>query len=244
VNTKIALITGASKGIGRACAHAFAANGYSLVITCRSSEKELLELTNEIIDGYGVDCLPSVGNISDSDYIDTLIAETTIRYGHLDILVNNAGVSHIGLLQDMSIDKWNQLLNTNLTSAFLCCKATIPMMLTQKSGSIINVSSIWGEHGASCEAAYAATKGALNSLTKSLGKELAPSNIRVNAIALGAIKTTMNQFLSDEEYEALEQEIPLGRFGTPKEAADLIVDIATNHPYLTAQVITMDGGWM
>ena len=244
MNTKIALITGASKGIGRACAHAFAANGYSLVITCRSSEKELLELTNEIIDGYGVDCLPSVGNIGDSDYIDTLIAETTIRYGHLDILVNNAGVSHIGLLQDMSIDKWNQLLNTNLTSSFLCCKATIPMMLTQKSGSIINVSSIWGEHGASCESAYAATKGALNSLTKSLGKELAPSNIRVNAIALGAIKTTMNQFLSDEEYEALEQEIPLGRFGTPKEAADLIVDIATNHPYLTAQVITMDGGWM
>jgi len=244
MNTKTVLITGASRGIGRACAHAFASIGFSLVITCQSSEKQLLELTNEIIDMYGVDCLPSIGDIGDSDYVDTLFAEIKLHYGHLDILINNAAISHIGLLQDMNLDEWNKLINTNITSAFLCSKAAIPMMLSRTGGSIINISSVWGTVGASCEVAYATSKGALNSFTKALGKELAPSNIRVNAIALGVIETSMNGFLSAEEKSTLEQEIPLGRLGTVDEAASLIFDIAVNHPYLTAQVITMDGGWI
>ena len=243
-NPKIVLITGASRGIGRACAHTFAEQGFSLVITCQSSEKELLELTSEIIDKYGVECLPSVGDIGDSDYINTLFSEIKLHYGRLDILINNAGISHIGLLQDMTVSEWAQLMNTNVSSAFLCAKAAIPTMLAQQNGSIINVSSVWGKVGASLEVAYSASKGAINSFTKALGKELAPSNIKVNAIALGAIATEMNSFLSAAEKDALEQEIPAGRFGTTKEAADLIFDIATNHPYLTAQVITMDGGWL
>lgn len=244
MNKKIALITGASRGIGRACAHIFASNGYSLVITCKTSEKELLALSDELTDRYNINCLPSVGDISDYEYVNTLFAEIKIHYGRLDILINNVGVSYVGLLQDMALDDWNNLLNTNLTSVFLCSKAAIPLMLTHKSGSIVNVSSVWGEHGASCEVAYSASKGAINSFTKSLGRELAPSHIRINAVALGAIETEMNAFLSATEKSALEQEIPFGRFGTPNEAANLIVDIATNHPYLTAQVITMDGGWI
>ena len=244
MNKKTVLITGASRGIGRACAQAFAKKGFSLVVTCQSSEKELLELASEIIDKYGVECLPSVGDIGDSDYINTLFAEIQLKFGHLDILINNAGISYVGLLQDMELDEWSQLMNTNVTSAFLCSKAAIPMMLSQGTGSIVNVSSVWGNVGASCEVAYSVSKGASNSFTKSLGKELAPSNIRVNAIALGAIDTEMNKFLSADEKLSLENEIPLGRMGTATEAADLIADIAINHPYLTAQVITMDGGWI
>ena len=244
MNKKTVLITGASRGIGRACAQAFAKKGFSLVVTCQSSEKELLELTSEIIDKYGVECLPSVGDISDNDYVQTLFAEIQLKFGHLDILINNAGISHIGLLQEMELSEWEQLMNTNVTSAFLCAKAAIPMMLSQGTGSIVNISSVWGNVGASCEVAYSASKGSLNSFTLSLGKELAPSNIRVNAVALGAIDTEMNKFLSADEKLALESEIPLGRMGTATEAADLIADIAINHPYLTAQVITMDGGWI
>ena len=242
MNRKIVLITGASRGIGKACAHAFAKHGYSLAITCQTSEKELLELASELEAQYNISCLPLVGDIGDPNYVDTLFAEIKLRYRRLDILVNNAGISHVGLLQDISLEEWNHILNTNVTSAFLCCQAAILMMLKQSSGSIINVSSVWGNIGASCEVAYSTSKGALNSLTKALGKELAPSGIRVNAVALGAIETTMNQFLSPDERLALEQDIPLGRFGSALEAAALIVDLATNHSYLTAQVVTMDGG--
>ena len=243
MNKKTVLITGASRGIGRACAQAFAKEGFSLVVTCQSSEKKLLELTNEIIDKYGVECLPSVGDIGDSNYVQTLFAEIQLKFGRLDILLNNAGISHIGLLQEMELNEWEQLMSTNVTSAFLCTKAAIPMMLSQGTGSIVNISSVWGNVGASCEVAYSTSKGALNSFTLSLGKELAPSNIRVNAIALGAIDTEMNKFLSANEKLALENEIPLGRMGTATEAANLILDIATNHPYLTAQVINMSGAW-
>ena len=243
MNGKTVLITGASRGIGQACAHAFAKAGYSLVVTCQSSEKELLELANEIIEKYKVECLPSIGDIGDSDYVDTLFAEIQLKFERLDILINNAGISHVGLLQDMDLEEWERLINTNVTSSFLCSKAAIPMMLEHKRGSIVNVSSVWGNVGASCEVAYSASKGAINSFTKALGKELAPSNIRVNAVALGAIDTEMNKFLSANEKSLLEQEIPIGRMGSVTEAANLILNIATNHPCLTAQVITMDGGW-
>ena len=127
---------------------------------------------------------------------------------------------------------------------FLTCRAAIPLFLRQGGGSILNVSSVWGLAGASCEAAYSAAKGAVNSFTRALGKELAPSGIRVNAVAFGAVDTSMNQFLSPEERRALEEEIPAGRFGTPAEAGALIADLSLNHPYLTGQVITMDGAWI
>lgn len=242
-NKKTVLITGASRGIGRACAAAFAQAGFSLAITCQKSADELYDLARELKRDYAVKCYPSVGDVGDENYINTLFSEITSRFGALDVLVNNAGISHFSLLQDMVLTQWEQLLNTNLTASFLCCRLSIPLMLLQHSGSIINVSSVWGNTGASLEAAYSATKGGLNAFTKALARELGPSKIRVNAIAFGVIETEMNQFLSAEEKDVLLQEIPLGRFGSTKEAADLIFDISVNHPYLTGQIITMDGGW-
>ena len=161
----------------------------------------------------------------------------------IDILINNAGIAHIGLLCDMTDDEWNRILQTNLSSVFYCSRAAIPHMVSQKSGKILNISSIWGSVGASCEAAYSATKSGVNGLTKALAKELAPSNIQVNAIACGAIDTVMNGQLDEEERRELEAEIPAGRFGTCEEVAELVYDLTAKHNYLTGQIIGLDGGW-
>lgn len=144
----------------------------------------------------------------------------------------------------MSDEDWNQLLHTNLSSAFYCCRAAIPYMVSQKCGKIINISSMWGRTGASCEAAYSATKAGLNGLTMALAKELAPSNIQVNAIACGVIDTVMNAQLSKEERAALAEEIPAGRFAKPEEVAELVLDLAGKHPYMTGQIIGFDGGFI
>ncbi len=143
----------------------------------------------------------------------------------LDVLVNNAGISYIGLLQDMTPEEWDRVLSTNLTSCFLTCRLAVPLMVHAKKGRILNISSVWGAAGASTEAAYSASKGAVNSLTKALAKELAPSNIQVNALACGVIDTDMNRCFSEEERQALMEEIPAGRFGTPEEAAVLACQI-------------------
>ena len=160
------------------------------------------------------------------------------------MLVNNAGVSYIGLFQDMKPEDWDRIVRTNLTSVFNCCRLAIPMMLTKKRGKIINISSVWGVCGASCEAAYSATKGGVNALTKALAKELAPSNIQVNAIACGAIDTEMNHFLHREDLIALLDEIPAGRLGQAAEVADLAYHLGYKESYLTGQIIGLDGGWM
>ena len=172
-----------------------------------------------------------------------MFEKTMERFGGIDILINNAGISHIGLLGDMSNEEWHRVMGINLDSVFYCCREAIPYMLSKKSGSIINVSSVWGNIGASMEVAYSASKGAVNSFTKALAKELAPSNIRVNAAAFGTIDTRMNSCFSAEERTALEEEIPIGRYGTPQEAAECIYRLATAPAYLTGQIITMDGGW-
>lgn len=238
-----ALITGASFGIGRAIATAFAKKGCSLVITCCHSPKELSILSDSLRREFDIDILTSVGDIGDFDYTRQLFAEIDNRFGGLDILINNAGVSHIGLLHNMEIAEWNHIVNTNLTSVFSTCKLAIPHMLHQKQGKIINISSVWGNVGASCEVAYSACKGGMNSFTKALAKELAPSNIQVNAIACGVIDTRMNGCFTKDERQALLEEIPAGRFGTPEEVATLALQLSFGHPYLTGQIITLDGGW-
>lgn len=237
------LITGASRGIGRAIATAFAQKGYQLVITCSKSETDLLALADELQTNFSANVLTSIGNIGDYHYVNSLFKEITARFGGIDILVNNAGISYVGLLTDMSIDEWNQIINTNLTSVFSTCKHAIPTMLQKQTGKIINISSVWGNVGASCEVAYSATKGGMNTFTKALAKELAPSNIQVNAIACGCIDTQMNACFSEEEKAALEEEIPAGRFAKPEEVAALVLDLAEKHNYLTGQIITLDGGW-
>lgn len=241
---KTALITGASRGIGRAIAIEFAKAGYQLVITCSKTEQDLLKLKEELEQKYQSNVLASVGDIANYAYVAQLFAEITAQFGGVDVLINNAGTSYVGLLQDMSLEDWNRIVNTNLTSAFSTSKHTIPYMLTQHSGKIINISSVWGNVGASCEVAYSACKGGINSFTRALAKELAPSNIQVNAIACGCIDTQMNACFSEDEKAALAEEIPTGRFGSPKEVAALALQLATGNEYLTGQIITLDGGWI
>lgn len=241
--SKIILITGASRGIGAAIAERFAKEGYTLIINSSKSKDDLYLLKEKIEQLYHVPVLASTGNIGDYNYVITLFEEIKHTFGGVDVLINNAGISHIGLLTDTTYEEWNTILNTNLSSAFYTAKLSIPYMLSKKAGKIINISSVWGNVGASCEVAYSASKGGLNSFTKALAKELAPSNIQVNAIACGCIDTAMNQCFTSEERKALEDEIPAGRFGTPNEVAELAFSLASNHNYLTGQIITLDGGW-
>ena len=237
------LITGASRGIGKAIAQHFAKEGHALVINCSKSEDQLLCLKEELIEKYHIPVLASVGNIGEYSYVEQLFADIKAEFGGVDIVVNNAGISHIGLLSDMTPEEWKQLLDVNLSSVFYTSKLAIPYMLSKHQGKIINISSVWGNVGASCEVAYSASKGGMNSFTKALAKELAPSNIQVNAIACGCIDTEMNQCFSEEERLELIAEIPAGRFGTPEEVASLVYTLASEHNFLTGQIITLDGGW-
>lgn len=175
---------------------------------------------------------------------EELFGKIKTRFGGIDVLVNNAGISYIGLLQDMSSQDWERMLCTNLTSVFNCCKLSIPYMLQQKQGKIINISSVWGVVGASCETAYSATKGGINAFTRALAKELAPSNIQVNAVACGAIDTEMNQWMEEDELISLVEGIPSGRLGKAEEVADLVYHLGYKESYLTGQVIGLDGGWI
>lgn len=234
-------ITGASRGIGRACALRFARAGYFVFINCRHSITELYDLRNRLLaDGYPCEAVP--GDAGRSADVAQMFSAMHKAGGGPDVLVNNAGISYIGLLTDMTDQDWEDILHSNLSSAFYCSRAALPYMISQKSGKIINISSMWGRAGASCEAAYSASKAGLNGLTMALAKELAPSNIQVNAIACGVIDTAMNAGFSEEERSALMDEIPAGRFGTPAETAELVYDLAEHHPYMTGQIIGLDGG--
>ncbi|MCH1984232.1 SDR family NAD(P)-dependent oxidoreductase [Ruminococcus sp. OA3] len=241
---KTVLITGASRGIGRACARSFAEHGYNLILNCHQRVDYLESLRCDLESEYAISCRLSHGDISDEVYVDCLFDEIADSKDSLDVLINNAGIAHMGLLQDMTLEQWNRILSVNLTSQFLCCRRAIPLMLKQHSGSIVNTSSVWGIHGSSCETAYSAAKGGVNAFTKALARELAPSGIRVNAVAFGAVDTDMNQMLDDTQRVALCEEIPFGRMAEPDEAGDFLYDIACCHPYLTAQILTFDGGWM
>ena len=240
---KTVLITGASRGIGKAIALRFASSEYNIVVNCVKNSTLLLQLKSEI-EQHGVDCLAFVGDIGNYDTACQLYKEATERFGGIDIVVNNAGISIIGLLSDLSADEWNRILQTNLSSVFHCSKLALPHMIHNKWGKIINISSVWGNVGASCEVAYSTTKGGINAFTKALAKELAPSGIQVNAIACGTIDTEMNGFLSKEERDMLTEEIPAGRFGKPEEVAHLCFQLCEGNDYLTGQIITLDGGWI
>lgn len=241
---KTIVITGASRGIGRAIAVRFAAAGCRLALCCRSNTALLEDLQRELAERYDTECIIFTGDIGDFDTACRFFDTIGSRFGQIDILVNNAGISYVGLLTDMSFADWQHIINTNLTSVFNCCRLAIPGMVHRKSGKIFNISSVWGCCGASCEAAYSATKGGINAFTQALAKELAPSNIQVNAIACGAIDTEMNACFSREERDAIAEDIPTGRFGRPEEAAALIYDLSDGHTYLTGQIIRLDGGWI
>lgn len=237
---KKALITGASRGIGRAAAYALAKDGYDLFLVCRKSGEALLKVKEELERKYGVFCETALCDVSDPKQVE----ETVGRAGDIHVLVNNAAVSCVSLLTDMTLEEWHRVIDTNLNSLFYASRLAVPQMVRRKEGKIINVSSVWGNAGASMEVAYSASKGGVNSFTKALAKELAPSNIQVNGAAFGVIDTDMNACFSGEELEALAEEIPAGRMGTAQEAGEIIRWLAGAPAYLTGQIITMDGGWL
>ena len=239
-----ALITGASRGIGAALAETFAHAGYQLTLCCRISQEQLRDLADQLQKKDHTPVLIFIGDVGEYAFVEDMVKQTLDTFGSIDVLINNAGISYIGLLTDMTIDDWNQIVATNLTSVFSACRCTVPSMVHNKSGRIINISSVWGNVGASCEVAYSACKGGINSFTRALGKELAPSNITVNAIACGVIDTDMNRCFSEEERAELVAEIPAERMGQPQEVAELALSIASGHAYLNGQIITLDGGWI
>ena len=244
---KNVLITGASRGIGMACARRFAKRNtgvdYRLFLNCHSSVRELENLCSEL-SAQGVFCFSVPGDVGDSGQIHTIFDTIEQHCEGIDILINNAGISHIGLLSDLTDDEWDRILRTNLSSAFYTCRRAIPHMVSEKAGKILNISSMWGNVGASCEVAYSASKGGIHAFTKALAKELAPSQIAVNAIACGVIDTVMNGFLNAEERSDLEAEIPAGRFAQPEEVAAAVMQVINMPSYLTGQIISMDGGYI
>ena len=238
-NKKKALITGASRGIGAAIARELSQRDYDLYLVAYKHGNELIRSAAEL--STDIQCF--VGDISDHEFVKKFFKDIA----DLDLLVNNAGISVTGLLQDTEDTDWHRINSVNLDSAFYTSRAAIPLFLKKTDstvpGRIINISSVWGNVGASCEVAYSATKGALNAFTKALARELAPSGIPVNAIACGFIDTEMNSHLSDEEKAAVIEEIPAGRIGTPEEIASIVAAIAEMPSYMTGQIITVDGGW-
>lgn len=236
---RTAFITGASRGIGKAIATALAAHDYDLYLVCRHSKEQLYRLKNELERNFLINVTCFIGDVGSYDFVSECFSEIE----HLDVLVNNAGVSYIGLVSEMTVADWDCIINTNLSSAFYTSKCAIPGMVREKSGKIINISSVWGNVGASMEVAYSASKGGMNAFTKALAKELAPSNIQVNAVACGVIDTDMNKCFSMEDIEILKGEIPADRMGTIEEVARLVVQIINSPSYLTGQIINLDGGW-
>ncbi len=242
--SKSVIITGASRGIGRACAFEFARNGYFPILIGNKSV-DMLNLLQEELAAKGFDSYIITSDISYYGNVNDLFMEIEFqKLPTVEVLINNAGICHIGLLQDMSYEEWDNIIRTNLSSVFYMSKNVLPSMIRNGHGKILNVSSVWGNVGASCEVAYSATKGGIGSFTKALAKETAPSGIQVNAVAFGVIDTDMNNQLSTDEMQNLIDSIPANRIASTTEAAEMIYKTVNLPDYVTGQIITMDGGWI
>ena len=243
IMNKVALITGASKGIGAATAIMFAQNGYDVIINyCSSAESAIL--LEKSLKENGFSALSYMADVSKSNDVKRMVNDVIERYGKIDVLINNAGIAQQKLFTDITDEDWERMVSINLTGTFNCCRAVIPHMVSRKSGSIINTSSIWGMTGASCEVHYSAVKAGIIGMTKALAKELGPSGIRVNCVAPGVINTKMNSHLSIEDMAALVDETPLGRIGEPDDVATLITYLASEEAsFITGQIIGANGGF-
>ena len=239
---KVALVTGSSRGIGGAVAKRLAEAGYAVCINY-IEQAEKAEAVAEYIRSRGGSAICCQADVSDAAAVRAMVERTEKELGHVSLLVNNAGIAEQIQFQDISAEKWNRMFSVNLGGCFNTIQAVLPNMLHEHDGSIVNISSIWGNHGASCEVAYSCTKHAIIGLTRSLAAELAPSNIRVNCVAPGVIDTDMVQVLGQETLDMLAQEIPMGRLGKPEEIAEMVLHLAES-TYATGQVITLDGGFI
>ncbi len=244
-SNELVLVTGSSRGIGKAIALAFAQSGASVILNGGNNPASL-EQTSCEFKNLGYNVLSYFGDISDYNVAKDMFDTIHNHFGRFpSIVINNAGISHVGLFTDTTPDLWNKVINTNLNSAYNCSYLAVPSMISSGKGAIINISSIWGICGASCEVAYSVSKSALNGFTKSLGKELGPSNIRVNGIACGWIDTDMTSCYSDDEKLAFTEEIPLCTTGSPVDVANTALYLASSlSSYLTGQIITLDGGML
>lgn len=242
---KVALITGASSGIGRETAKLFAKNGYFVIAHYNTNKQGVESLIAELEkENISNTVFSAYADFNDTFSVKEMFREISKSFKHIDVLVNNAGAGLYKLITDTTESEWDTLFNVNVKSAFVLTNLVLNQMIKDKSGSIINVSSIWGEKGACMEVAYSASKSAMIGYTKALAKEVAPSGINVNCVCPGVIQTKMNSRFTEQEILALQQETPLGRLGSVEDVAELIYFLGTKKAsFITGQVITCDGGF-
>lgn len=238
----VAIVTGGAKGIGKAIVEELAKSGIKVILNYNNSEVKAIEVKEELCKkGYIVEIYKA--DVSKPEEVKNLVTFAKNKFGAIDILVNNAGIDKFQLFTDITNEDWDEMISNNLNSVFYMTREVVKDMINNKSGCIINISSIWGMVGASCEVAYSVSKAGIDGLTKSLAKELAPSGIRVNSIAPGAIMTDMNSNLTQEEIEEVNEQIPLGKFGKPEDIAKCAMWLIEDN-YTTGQIISPNGGWV
>ncbi len=239
---KTVLVTGSSRGIGRHIALKFASEGYNVVINYEKNDEAAIK-TKKDVEAFGVNALLIKADVSDESKVEQMINDARVYFGNIDIVINNAGIAYRKLFNDVTSEEWNRIFDVNVNGVYNVCKYTIPKMIENKAGVIVNIASIWGIVGGSMETHYSATKGAVIALSKALAKELAPSNIRVNVVAPGAIDTDMLKDLTRGEIEELKAITPLGEIGKASDIASLVYYLITNEAkFITGQIISPNGG--
>lgn len=238
---KVIIITGASRGIGKEIAKGLSKKGYQIIANYNKSEEQAVGLKEELAqENIKIDIFKA--DVSKRKEAEELVKYTINKYGRIDVLINNAGISQIKEFTQITDEDWNNIINTNLNSAFYMTQEVCKNMIHNKNGCIINISSIWGVIGASCEVHYSVSKAGIDAMTKSLAKEMGPSNIRVNSIAPGIINTEMNKKLNEEEINNIKEEIPLEKIGKAQDI-EKCIEWLIEDEYTTGQIISINGGW-